>query len=130
MRFALTGCTVLKPEGKGCKVDGSAITTNFLAAKVKSPTEVIPTLEMTNLPLSSEIGTFSISGCSIGALNHAYTITGKLFARAQMNAGKTVGAWSVPAALNENNSLFISEQKATATGEVTVKSGGKVVTMG
>ena len=127
--LAWTGCTVSKPEGRNCKVAGSAITMKSLSAGVKPGSEVEPILELK--PSTGEtLATFEIAGCTIGALNHVYTITGRFFVQPQMRAGKTIGSWSVPASLNQSGYLRIFGQQATPTGEITAESGGKVVTMG
>jgi hypothetical protein len=129
VKLELTGCTVPKPEGRNCKVVGSAITTNSLPARVKAGSGLDPILEL-NQSLTAEIATFSISECTIGALNHVYTVTGQLFVKPQMKAAGKVGSWLVPASLNNGEYFRVFGQKATPTGEITAESGGKVVTMG
>lgn len=129
VKLELTGCAVSKPEGKGCEIVGSAITTKSLPARVKAGSELNPILEL-NQSLSAEIATFSISGCSIGALNHMYSATGMLFVKPQMKAAGKIGSWLVSPSLNNGEYFRLFGQKATPSGEITAESGGKVVTMG
>lgn len=129
VKLELTGCTVPKPEGKGCKVVGSAITTKSLPARLKPGSETNPIVEL-NQSLSDEIATFTVSGCSVTALNHVYTVNGRLFVKPQMRAAAKIGSWLLPTSLNEGGTFTVFGQKATAAGEITAESGGKVVTMG
>ncbi|MFL5872252.1 MAG: hypothetical protein ACJ75T_02095 [Solirubrobacterales bacterium] len=125
--LSLTGCSVPKPAGSNCTLVGSTITTKTLAGKVKSGSAP-SILELT--PPSGEIGTFTLTGCTKPEMNHAYTISGQLFAQPQMNSGKQLGAWSIPPSLNGSVYLKVFGQKATASGEVIAEAGGEAVTMG
>ncbi len=129
--LGLTGCAVTKPEGKKCNLVGSSITTKTMPAMVQAGSESNPILQLNN-GLSDEVGSFTVSGCTVAALNHAYTVKGQLFAKPQMKSGGKVGSWLLPASLNGESGLVLSTsgQKTTASGEVTAESGGEVVTMG
>jgi hypothetical protein len=126
--LGLSGCAVTKPEGKKCSVVGAGFTTKTLQGVVQAGTESDPVLELK--PSGEEIASFTLSGCTVAALNHVYTIKGRLFAKPQMKATGKAGSWSFPASLNSGGALSISGQKGTTTGEVTAETGGEVVTMG
>ena len=123
--LGLTGCAVVTPAGLGCVVNGSSITTKSMPATVQSGTS--PAILQLNSP-GNEVGSFIISGCSIGAFNHAYTIKGQWLIRPQMKAAKQTGSWLVSS--ESSKYLTINGQMATPAGEITAENGGEVVTMG
>lgn len=130
LTVGFTGCTVASPSGIGCIINGGAFTTKALPGTVKSASESWPIVKLGTE--GSEIASFTMSGCSVGALNHIYRVKGPLFVQAQMKAAKTTGSWLIPIALNRNTTGFltINGQSASASGELTVEAGGEVVTMG
>jgi hypothetical protein len=71
--IAYTGCTVLKPSGKGCKVKGEAINTNSLAAETNGAAN------LKYKPASGEtFAAIVIEGCTVTALNNTFPVTGSL----------------------------------------------------
>lgn len=68
-----TGCTVLKPAGKGCVVNGGKVTTNELT----STSEGSETLAIK--PASGEtFASITIEKCTVSALNNTFPVTGSL----------------------------------------------------
>lgn len=68
--------TVTAPAGLGCKVSGGKVVTKELTMTSKGLTE-----ELKFAPLAGETSAFSVftvEGCSIPALNHAYTTKGSV----------------------------------------------------
>jgi hypothetical protein len=70
----LSGCTVTKPAGKGCKISGGSITTNSLKGMATEPEEK----PLVKLQPSSGTTLFSMTmeGCSTSGLNQTYVVTG------------------------------------------------------
>jgi hypothetical protein len=112
------GVTVTAPAGKGCIAIGSAV-------------EVIPTKPLVGttkgltgqLRFSPETGTtiaeFTLSGCSITALNHVYVMTGSVI-------GNTVGTTTnfEHTATTAQGTLFLFSQKTGLEGSLTLKAAG------
>lgn len=106
------GATVTAPEGKGCVVKGGKFAFESLAVSTKGLTG-----EMKMKPTEGEtLGSYTIEGCSIPALNHAYavkgTVTGSL-------SGSTLTFNH--AILTGVGSLFCSSSKCGIQGSYTFK---------
>jgi hypothetical protein len=92
--------TVTAPAGKGCKVTGGSITTKELKATTKGLTnqnKIEP-----GATAEGKFAEFTIEGCSIAALNHAYSVTGSVIGNTEgttvifTHAGVTAqGAFSI-----------------------------------
>jgi hypothetical protein len=105
--------TVAKPAGLGCKVKGGEVVTAELAASTKGLTN-----ELLFTPKSGATGsfaTFTVEGCSIGALNHAYTAKGSV-------KGQTDGATTKFTHSNTTaqGTLTLQGQLAGIEGELTI----------
>jgi hypothetical protein len=107
--------TVTAPAGKGCIAKGTAvgtIKTNTLTASNRGP--LFNQLKFT--PKEGEtFAEFTVEGCSIAALNHVYTAKGSV-------TGNTEGTTTkfTHAGTTEQNTLFLSGQKAGFDGSLTI----------
>lgn len=111
--ITLSGVTVTAPAGKGCVVKTGTIKTNPLAETTNGLTN--------QLQLSSKSGPFAeftIEGCTVAALNHAYEITGSLVGEAD---GSTITFLHT---LGTAGLFKIFGQKAGAQGSITLKEAG------
>jgi hypothetical protein len=108
------GCAVTKPAGKGCVVTEGGFTTTTLALTTVGQAA-------NNVKLSpksgTEIATVPISGCSIGALNNKYPVTGSVTSTA---SGATLT--STEKGVTEQGTLTLGGQKAGLEGAVTVST--------
>jgi hypothetical protein len=127
--LSLTECAVQKPAGMKCSIVGGGFTTNAMPGVV-NPSEGFP--PMTLNPSLGQIAQFEIHGCTYGALNHAYTLNGKMVVQPQMMATGTPGVWSIPLKLNEavKTQLHLFGQPASASGTLAPRTSGEAVTMG
>jgi hypothetical protein len=104
--------TVTAPAGKGCVVNGGSISTSQLVFSTKGLTN--------QAKISPESGTrfasFTVSGCSVTALNHEYEVTGSVI-------GNTVGATTsyTHSVTTEQGTLFLFGQKAGLELSTTLK---------
>jgi hypothetical protein len=106
------GVTVTAPAGKGCSVTGGQVVTNKLAATTEGLTK-----ELKFTPASGEtFAEFTVSGCSISALNHAYTAKGSV--KGTTNGGKTE---FTHAGTTAQGTLSLSGQKAGIEGTLEIK---------
>jgi len=106
--------TVTSPAGKGCTVVGGQITTNSLTASTKELTN-----ELRYMPTAGETSAFAeftISGCSVTALNHVYVVKGSI-------KGQTNGATTNFSHANgtEQKTLTLGGQNAAIEGATTTK---------
>lgn len=107
-----TGCEVIKPAGKGCKVKEGKITTKPLSATTKeqgsflkiSPTE------------GTELAGITFEGCSVSGLNNTFPLTGSY--KVPPN-GATLP--SSPEEVTAQNTLKLAGQKAGLEGDTTLK---------
>lgn len=107
------GVTVTAPAGKGCKVASGEIVTNELAVTNQGLTN-----EFKISPATGEtIAEFTVEGCSIAALNHAYTMKGSV-------KGQVAGSVTsfTHAGTTAQNTLTLSGQKVGIAGGITSRS--------
>jgi hypothetical protein len=107
------GVTVTQPAGKGCVVTGGEVVTKELAASTKGLTN-----ELKFTPKAGETAAFAeftVSSCSIAALNHLYTAKGSV-------KGQTSGATTKFTHENTTGqkTLTLSGQLAGIEGELTI----------
>jgi hypothetical protein len=110
--------TVSAPAGKGCKVTGSGGVEGVVPTKPLSGTTKGLTSQVKLSPASgSAFAEFVVSGCSIAALNHAYTLTGSA-------VSSSVGTTFNYTCVNVTNqgTLFLFSQKAGFEGSGTLKT--------
>jgi hypothetical protein len=108
-----TGCTVAKPAGKGCVVNGGKVTTSELAGE----SEGAGTLAFK--PASgTTFATITIASCSVTALNNPFPVTGSV-------KGTVTGATTTTteAGVTTQNTLKFGGNKAGLEGALTIKSG-------
>lgn len=122
--FAFVGCTVPKPEGKSCTVKGGGFSTASLPGALSGET----LLELK--PSSGSIGSITLTGCTVAALNNTFPLTGGFFVSPLLNMA-SVGKWSIPTEANKAGSgLKWAGVKASIKGEVTAETtGGVAVTL-
>lgn len=107
-----SGCTINKPAGKGCVVNGNSITTNSIAAE----SEGASTLKLK--PASGELfASIQFEKCSVEALNRIFPVSGTMKATV---TGATVT--STEAGVTEQNTLKLAGNKAAIGGALTIKS--------
>ena len=123
--FGFGGCTVAKPEGKSCTVEGGSITTASMPGTLYGTGTL---LDFT--PTSGTIATFEVGGCTIGSLNGSYKLKGSLFAQGVLDTSLP-GKWSIPYSENQGKGLLkLRGQAASAAGSVSAEtSGGEAVTL-
>jgi hypothetical protein len=98
-----SGVTVTKPAGKGCTVEGGKIVTKLLAG-----TSAGQGMEGKLTPATgTTFATFTISGCSVSALNGTYEVTGSIKCPGE---GATV--LCTHTATTAQNTLLLGGQKA------------------
>jgi hypothetical protein len=74
--LTFTGVSVIKPAGKGCAVAGGEVVTNQLTATTEGLTEAV---KISPAPEAGGVfATFTIEGCSLGALNGVYEVKGSV----------------------------------------------------
>jgi hypothetical protein len=118
-----TTCAVTKPAGKGCKVKESKVTTNSLTAISEGP----GTLAFK--PAAGEtFASITIEGCSVGALNNTFPVTGSL-------KGTVTGATTTTTeeGVTGQGNLKFGGNKAGLGGSLTIKGpngNGLVLTAG
>jgi hypothetical protein len=103
--------TVTAPAGKGCKVTSSTIKTSKLLGTTKGLTN-----QLKFTPESGPFAEFTVEGCSVAALNHAYKATGSVI-------GSTSGTTTTftHTATTEAGTLLLFEQKAGLEGKITIR---------
>lgn len=107
------GVTVLKPEGKGCKVKTGEVITNKLKA-----TTAGAGMGLKFEPNEGTVFTkFEVEGCSIGVLNGVYEVKGSVI-------GTPNGATTVftRGGTTEQATLTLRGQKAGIDGKITIKA--------
>jgi hypothetical protein len=114
-----TGCTVLKPAGKGCVVSGGKVTTNELTAITES-TETLAVKPASGTTFAS----VKIESCSTTALNNTFPVTGTLKATIT-NATRT----TTEVGVTEQGTLKFGGNKAGLSGALTERgpSGNAIV---
>ena len=119
-KITFKGVTVTAPAGKGCIVKGETGVEKVVPTKALTGTTKGLTNQLKFSPTTpSTFAEFTISGCSVAALNHVYTATGSVI-------GNTEGATTkfTHAATTEQGTLFLFGQKAGLEGEATIKVSG------
>lgn len=104
--------TVTAPAGKGCVVTGGKVVTKELAATTAGLTN-----ELKFTPASGSVfGEFTVTGCSIAALNHVYKLEGSV-------KGQTEGATTnfTKANTRAQGTLKLAGQVAELEGTLTLK---------
>jgi hypothetical protein len=111
--LGLYNVSVTAPAGKGCKVSGGTIVTKVLRMTTKGLSN-----QLKLSPESGSIAKFSVEGCSVAALNHAYELTGSV-------TGATTGTTTnfTHAATTEQGTLQLFGQKAGLEGSITITTG-------
>jgi hypothetical protein len=121
--FIYRGATVTAPAGKGCRISGSGGVEGVVPTKTLTATTKGLTGQLKFQPMSgTTFAEFTLSGCSVTALNHAYTATGSL-------TGNTVGTTTnfEHAATTAQGTWFIFGQKTGLEGSLTLRTGGNGV---
>lgn len=121
-KLTYTEVSVVKPAGKGCKVFTDT-------EKVKGAEAMVNTEELTTTtagqemaaksepPAGKPFASFFVEGCSIGALNHTYEVTGSIKTTSINGA-----TWEyTEAQTTEQGTLKLSGQKAGIEGVLTIK---------
>jgi hypothetical protein len=122
--FALSGCTVPLPAGRGCYVEGGTVTTETMAGSLAAAEAFAP-LKLTASP---KLATVKIRGCTITALNNDWSLTGSLLVSPYLSLGNP-GKWSILKSQNEANLLKLGGVKAIASGLVSAETAaGEAVT--
>ena len=128
--FALTGCSVVKPEGKSCVVEGGAITTYTMPGALQKAEASAP-MQLTGAGgINGEmLALVKIRSCTIGALNNDFPLTGKLLVSPYLSLASP-GKWLVSKSQNETSKLlFFGGNSATASGLLSAESSsGAAVT--
>jgi hypothetical protein len=121
--LGLTGCSVIKPEGKSCVVKGGSISTQTLTGSL-SAAEVFAPMKLTK---SGEWAQVTIEGCTtVEGLNNTFPLSGSLFVSPYLSP---TGAWAIQKSQNEGALLKFAGQKAVPSGEVGAESrSGQAVT--
>jgi hypothetical protein len=110
--LAYSGCSVLKPAGKGCVVKAGTITTKAL----EGTTEGQPENKLKIAPSSgTEIASVTIEKCSVGSLNNTFPVTGSLVAT---TSGATL--FSLHPDTTTQNTLKFGGVKAGLDGPLTI----------
>lgn len=120
-RLTYTEVEVLKPKEKGCEV--------FTDEGVKGAKGMVGTEELTTTtagqemaaksqpPAGKPFASFIVEGCTIGALNHTYEVTGSIKTTSINGA-----TWEYTEAnTTEQGTLKLSGQKAGIEGVLTIK---------
>jgi hypothetical protein len=71
--IVLKGAVVTFPAGKGCAIKGGEITSNEV---ILSTEGLLNELQIRAWPLGGTIAEFTVTGCSVAGLNHAYALKG------------------------------------------------------
>jgi hypothetical protein len=123
----LKNVTVTAPSGKGCMVSGGTITTS----KLKITSGGINEWEASAAPIVvgeketiPPIAKFTVEGCSLAVLNHAYEATGRF-------TGIAEGATTrfTHASVTTEATFSLSGSPAGLEGSLTMKSGGNGVAL-
>ncbi|MGD9735521.1 MAG: hypothetical protein AB7V58_07940 [Solirubrobacterales bacterium] len=114
------GCSVTKPANKGCKVAGNKVVTETLNGTTVG--QAANKLKFT--PSGETFAKITIEGCSIGALNNTFPVTGSLVA-------DTSGATTTTthAGITSQGTLKFGGVKAGLEGALTIKAGGDGVAL-
>lgn len=123
--LALTGCTVPKPEGKSCYIEGGTITTEAMTGSLFAAEKFGPM----SLTASPRLATISIRGCTVSSLNNNFPLTGSLLVSPYLNLGAP-GSWSISKTQTESSKLLkFAGVTASASGLIKAEtSGGEAVT--
>lgn len=114
-----TGCTVVKPAGKSCKVNGETVETKELAAETESATVIKFN------PVSGEtFANVKIESCTVSALNNTFPVTGSV--KGTVTGGTTT---TTEAGVTEQGTLKFGGNKAGLSGAYTDRgdSGDAIV---
>jgi hypothetical protein len=118
-KLTYTGCVVLKPAGKGCKVTGGTVKTEELKATTVGQAANKLKFEM----VGTKFANVEIKECSTTALNNTFPVTGSLIANT--NGATTTTA---KAEIETQNTLKFGGNKAGLGGAITISdSAGGVV---
>jgi hypothetical protein len=124
--YSFTGCTVPVPAGKSCYIEGGGFTTNTLPG-VLQKAEAFAPMKLTSAGVNQTIVTVPIRGCTVGALNNNFPLTGSLLVSPYLSFS---GYWSMTKTQTESsNLLFFGGNPASASGVLGAEtSGGEAVT--
>jgi hypothetical protein len=132
LAFEFSGCEVVTPVGGVCTVLGGGFTTGSLSGtqieEVGGPLLQLEPVGTTTIAKVEIEG----SGCP-SALRGSLSLTGKLMAKPQMEAGAKRGSWLLPSAKNKTSvsGLKFRGQTASASGEITAETlEHEIVTLG
>jgi hypothetical protein len=119
-KLTYTGCVVLKPAGKGCKVTGGTVKTEELKATTVGQAANKLKFEM----VGTKFANVEIKECSTTALNNTFPVTGSLIANT--NGATTTTA---KAEIETQNTLKFGGNKAGLGGAITISDskGGTVL---
>jgi hypothetical protein len=118
-RLTYSGCVVLKPAGKGCKVTSGTINSEELRATTVGQSANKLKFEQ----IGPRFANVDFEGCSIAALNTTHAIVGSLVANTN---GATVT--STKTEIEAQNTLRFSGGRAGLGGAITISdSAGGVV---
>jgi hypothetical protein len=119
-KLTYTGCVVLKPAGKGCKVNNGTVNTEELKATTVGQAANKLKFEM----VGTKFANVEIKECTTTALNNTFPVTGSLVAN-------TSGATTTTnkAEIETQNTLKFGGNKAGLGGAITISSekGGTVL---
>ncbi|MGD9735520.1 MAG: hypothetical protein AB7V58_07935 [Solirubrobacterales bacterium] len=117
-----SGCSVTKPSGKGCVINGNELVTNLLKATTGGQTA-------NKLKLTSNSGealtSITLEKCSIGALNNTYPVTGSFIADTN---GATIT--TTHAGLTSQATLKLGGVKMGMEGALTLEAGEDGISFG
>jgi hypothetical protein len=118
--YGFTGCSVIEPAGRGCIVEGGAISLEPLTGLL---TEPWASLRLSSPPPNESLSVISVSGCKENSPpTNKYPFKGPL-----KLTQSALGTWLIPRVQNENTLRF-GGQVATAYGSVAAESSaGEVI---
>jgi hypothetical protein len=119
-KITYSGCTVVKPAGKECKVNKGTVNTEELAATTVGQAENKLKFEQIGTKFANVI----IEGCTVGSLNNTFPVTGSLVAD---TSGATTS--STEAGITAQGTLKFGGNKAGLEGAITISNseGGLVL---
>jgi hypothetical protein len=120
--FTNTGCVVLKPAGRGCKVKGGSLTTNLLKSTTAGQTGTNAKVQPAS---GSELGSIAIENClNNKPPNTTYPISGSF-----VSSGSGATATTTEAAITSQGTLTFGGNAAGIEGALTTsKEGGNPIT--
>jgi hypothetical protein len=83
IKMSLTACTVLKPAGQGCKAKEPLVLEATLEPFLKAGQPGIIFVRFSVVVGKASLGELTLTGCSNGALNGAFPLTGTLGAKSK-----------------------------------------------